>query len=171
MYFAAKEKGISAKIHIKVDTGMGRIGVRFDEVKNFVEGFKKFRNLHVEGLMTHFAAADNLRQNDFTDKQIRRFFQAVEIFENEGFRPVYKDMANSPGAIAHKNARGNMVRLGGVLYGLDGDILPKEVERPELRPVMSLLTRVVYLKNVPKGETLGYGRTFQIEKNSVIARL
>jgi alanine racemase len=169
-YFA-KKKGIFAKIHVKIDTGMGRIGVRFEDVKDFVGGFKKFKNLRLAGLMTHFAAAENLQQNDFTDKQIRRFYDALEIFENNEFHPLYNDLANSPGAIVHPNSRGNMVRLGGVLYGLSGDILPIEVQKPVLRPVMSLFTRIAYLKKVPKGETLGYGRTFKTKRNSLIATI
>jgi alanine racemase len=168
---AAKEKGITAKIHIKIDTGMGRIGVRFDEAEAFAERLKKFTNLRVEGIMTHFASADNLRENDFTNLQIRRFYAAVKTFEEKGFRPEFKDLANSPGAIAHSNSHGNLVRLGGVLYGLGGDVLPHEIALPKLKPVMSLYTKITHLKRVPKGETLGYGRTFETEKDSLIATI
>ncbi len=166
---AAAEKGLKAKIHVKVDTGMGRIGVRFDEVSEFVKVLNSLKYLSVEGLMTHFAVADNLSENEFTDTQIKRFDEAVKIFEENGFCPKYKDLANSPGAIAHENSRGNMVRLGGVLYGLGGDVLPKEIIKPNLKPVMSLHTRIAHLKNVPNGETLGYSRTFLTERDSVIA--
>lgn len=166
---AAKRKNIVADVHIKIDTGMGRIGVRFDEIEEFTENLKKFKNLNIEGLMTHFSVADNLLENEFTKLQIDKFNKAVQLFETKGFRLVYKDLANSPAAIAHKNSLGNMVRLGGVLYGLADDVLPAETDKPELRPVMSLHSRVAFIKNVPKGETLGYGRTFQTEKDSVIA--
>ncbi len=165
----AAEKCVKAKIHVKVDTGMGRIGVRFDEVSEFVKVLNSLKNLTVEGLMTHFAVADNLSENEFTDIQIKRFDDAVKIFEENGFYPKYKDLANSPGAIAHENSRGNMVRLGGVLYGLGGDVLPKEIVKPDLKPVMSLHTRIAHIKNVPKGETLGYSRTFLTERDSLIA--
>jgi alanine racemase len=166
---AAAEKNQKAKIHVKVDTGMGRIGVRFDEVKAFVEVLKPLKNLCLEGVMTHFAAADNLLENDFTNTQIKRFDEAVKTLEANGFRPKYKDLANSPGAVAHKDSRGNMVRIGGILYGLGGDVLPKEIVKPELKPVMSLFSRIAHLKNVPKNETLGYARTFLTEKDSIIA--
>ncbi|HXH70217.1 MAG TPA: alanine racemase [Pyrinomonadaceae bacterium] len=166
---AALEKNLKAKIHIKIDTGMGRIGIRFDEVKEFVERLKPLKNLSVEGLMTHFAAADNLSENDFTNIQTKRFDEAVKIFEENGFRPKYKDLANSPGAIAHEKSRGNMVRLGGVLYGLGGDVLPQGIIKPDLKPVMSLHTRIAHIKNVPKGETLGYSRTFLTERDSIVA--
>jgi len=168
---AAKMQGITSDIHIKIDTGMGRIGVRFDEVLEFAEKLKDFKNLRVEGLMTHFAAADNLSENDFTDLQINRFKESAAIFESKGFQPVFKDLANSPGAIVHEKSRADMVRLGGVLYGLGDDILPKEIEKPELKPVMSITTKIAHLKRVPKGETLGYSRTFKTQKDSLIATI
>ena len=121
--------------------------------------------------MTHFAAADRLDQNEFTDLQIKRFKESLAIFENKGFRPIYKDLANSPGAIVHENSRSNMVRLGGVLYGLGGDILPEGVEKPALKPVLSVYTRVTHLKKVPKGETLGYSRTYETANDSLIATI
>ncbi len=167
----AAERNVIADVHIKIDTGMGRIGVRYDDVGEFAENLKTFRNLRVEGVMTHFAAADNLAENDFTNLQIKRFDEAVNVFEVNGFRPKYKDLANSPGAIAHKNTLGNMVRLGGVLYGLGGDVLPSEIVKPELKPVMSLHSRIAHLKKVPKGETLGYSRTFTTARDSVIATI
>lgn len=168
---AAKECGITADVHIKIDTGMGRVGVRFDEVDKFAQEFTKFKNLNVEGLMTHFAVADDLSQNNFTNRQIDKFEKAVRIFESFGFDPKLKDLANSPGAIGHKNARGNLVRLGGVLYGLGDDVLPKEIIKPALKPVLSLHSRIALLKKVSKGETLGYGRTFQTERDSTIATI
>lgn len=168
---AAKELEMIADIHVKIDTGMGRIGVRFDAVNLFTERLKEFKNLRVEGLMTHFAAADNLSENDFTNLQIKRFNESVVIFENKGFHPVYKDLANSPGAVVHESARQDMVRLGGILYGLADDILPKGVEKPELNPVLSIHTKIAHLKEVPKGETLGYNRTFQTAKDSLIATI
>lgn len=167
---AAARKNTKADVHVKIDTGMGRIGVRFDEAEALAENFLKFKNLNLQGLMTHFAAADDLTQNEFTDLQIKRFNEAAQIFESKGFRFIYKDLANSPGAIAHsERARGNMVRLGGVLYGLGGDIIPAEVIKPKLRAVMTLRSRIAFLKRVPKGETLGYSRTFLTKRDSFIA--
>lgn len=166
---AAQEKRVFVDVHIKIDTGMGRIGVRLDEVKKFAGKLKKFENLRIEGIMTHFAAADNLSENDFTETQIKRFDEAIAVFEENGFHPKFKDMANSPGAVVHKNSRGNLVRLGGILYGLGDDVLPKAVAKPELKAVLSLHSRIAQIKRVPKGETLGYSRTFTTLRDSVIA--
>ena len=171
MNSAAGRHGISADVHIKIDTGMGRVGVRFDEVAQFSAKLKAFKNLRIDGLMTHFAAADDLKQNDFTELQIKRFYDAVDVFRNDGFDPTFVDLANSPGAVAHPKSRGNMVRLGGILYGLGDDILPTGVAKPELKPVLSLRSKIADLKLIPKGETLGYARTFTTERDSVIATI
>lgn len=164
---AAGERGVIADVHIKVDTGMNRVGVRFDELKNFLDKFQNFKNLKIDGVMTHFAAADS--DKDFTELQIRRFGDSVEMIRSRGFHPTFLDMANSPGAIGHPSARGNLVRLGGVLYGLWWDVLPKTVEPPKLKPVLSLHTRIALIKKVLKGETIGYGRTFTSQKHMQIA--
>lgn len=168
---AAIERGTAVAVHVKVDTGMGRIGVRFDEVREFADALKPLDHLRLEGVMTHFASADDLQQNDFTNLQIKRFEESLAIFRDRGFRPAYCDLANSPGAVAHPASRSNMVRLGGVLYGLGDDILPKGIDKPQLKPVMSVHSRIAHLKKVPAGETLGYGRTFTTAKDSIIATI
>jgi len=168
---AAHQKGIKAKIHLKIDTGMGRIGVRFDEIAEFADKLSRFQNLEVEGIMTHFASADDLSQNDFTNLQIKRFYESVEVIESKGFHPIYKDLANSPATVAHKNSHGNLVRLGGILYGLGDDVLPQEIDLPKTKPVMSLTSKITHLKHIYEGDTLGYGRTFTAKNDSVIATI
>lgn len=167
----AEQRGTSVAIHIKIDTGMGRIGVRFDEVLEFLDGLRNFPNLRVEGLMTHFAVADDLAQNTFTELQVSRFNSAVAIFREHGHNPAYLDLSNSPGAIAHPGVPGNMVRLGGVLYGLGDDVLPTNIDKPELRPVLSLKTEIAFIKRVRRGESLGYGRTFEADREMKVATL
>jgi alanine racemase len=164
---AADDKNID--IHIKIDTGMGRVGIRYDEAASFAKSLKDFSNLRVTGLMTHFAVAEDLKQTEFTRLQIERFNNVREEFKNAGHQPHIFDLANSPGAISHPDSRGNMVRLGGTLYGLLDDILPDATERPNLKPVLSLRSRIADVKKIPKGESLGYGRTFTTERDSLIA--
>ncbi len=158
-------------IHVKVDTGMGRIGVRYDAIEIFAEKIVEYTNLKVDGLMTHFAVADDLSQNAFTNEQIDKFDRVIESFATLGVQPTFTDLANSPGAIAHPTSRSTMVRLGGILYGLGGDVLPEGIAKPELRPVLSLLTKIAHLKAVPAGESIGYGRTFKTDRDSTIASL
>lgn len=164
----AAETGTTKNVHIKIDTGMGRVGVPYQHVAEWIERFAAFNNLYVEGLMTHFAAADDL-SDDHTNLQMRRFAEAVSVFHAKGFRPTILDMANSPGAVAFSDSRATMVRIGGLLYGLGDDVLPKEIERPNLKPVMSLHSRIAFLKSVPAGESIGYGQTFTTARESVIA--
>lgn len=168
---AAKRRNSLAEVHIKIDTGMGRIGVRHDEIDPFLDRFARFGNLHVEGVMTHFASADEISSNDFTEEQKNRFERACKAVEARGHKPVYTDLANSAASVAHPGTRGNMVRLGGILYGLTDDVLPEVVEMPKMTPIMSLITRIAHIKEVPEGETLGYGRTFKTARRSAIATL
>ncbi len=164
----ALRRGKSVDIHVKIDTGMGRVGVRYDNVSEFVSRLTEWSSLNVDGLMTHFAVADDLN-SDFTEQQIERFDISVEAFRKSGYDPTYIDLANSPGAIAHPDSRRNLVRLGGLLYGLGGDVLPGGIEKPELLPVMSITSEIALIKSVPAGESIGYGRTFFTERDSLIA--
>ncbi|KXK06717.1 MAG: alanine racemase [Acidobacteria bacterium OLB17] len=156
------------KIHIKIDTGMGRVGVPLADAAEFARAIARLENLEVEGLMTHFSSADDLGQSDFTNFQMDRFGSVVETFANEGIRPPILDLANSPASVAFPRSRSGLVRLGGILYGLGGDVLP-DVPQPALMPVMSVTSEVGFVKKVAAGDSLGYGRTFTAERDSIIA--
>lgn len=168
---AAREAQTIADVHLKIDTGMGRLGVRYDEVNEFADALRRFQHIRVDGVMTHFAAADDPDLDCFTDEQVARFRRAVETLRERGYRPTYEDLANSAGTFAHLSAHGNMVRPGGVLYGLWRDILPTAIDPPRLKPVLSLRTRITLLKRVHKGETLGYGCTFEAARETLAATL
>ncbi|HEX8285169.1 MAG TPA: alanine racemase [Pyrinomonadaceae bacterium] len=166
---AARAAGVVADIHVKVDTGMGRLGVRYDYAAEFAERLKAFAHVRVAGLMTHFAAADEPGRDCFTGDQLTRFREAVAAFRARGHAPEYEHMANSAATFAHPEAWGNMVRPGGVLYGLWRDVLPPQAAAPRLRPVMTLRTRVTLLKAVHAGETLGYGCTYEAAREMLVA--
>lgn len=165
----ASAAGRTVEIHVKIDTGMGRLGARYERAAEFAAFLATLPNLRVSGLMTHFASAEDPAQNDFTNVQIDRFEDARKAFEREGHRLTVIDLANSPGAIRHPRSRPNMVRLGGALFGLIDDIVGPGDAQPELRPVLSLVSKIAHLKRLPPGETLGYGRTFTTARESVIA--
>jgi alanine racemase len=166
---AAAEAGTIADVHVKVDTGMGRLGVRADHIGEFVATLGQFPNVRIDGLMTHLAAADDTSCEPLTLDQIHRFEEAVAAFREHGYRPTHLHLANSAGIYGHRASWGNMVRPGGVLYGLWRDVLPQMVSDPGLRPVMSLHSRIMLLKWVPRGETIGYGCTFEASRRSLIA--
>ena len=170
-YRAAQDAGRIADIHVKIDTGMGRLGVRHEAAAEFADALKAFKSIRVDGLMTHFAAADDPDKDCFTSDQSVRFRDAVNVFRARGFNPTYEDLGNSAGTYAHEEAWGNLVRPGGALYGLWRDILPPTTEALPLRAVMSLHSRIMLLKRVPKGETLGYGCTFEASRETLVATL
>jgi alanine racemase len=163
--------GIVTDVHVKVDTGMGRLGVRVDQLSEFVAGLAQFKNVRVDGVMSHLAAADDTTCQPLTLDQIRRFEAVVAVFRDRGHSPTHLHLANSPGIYGHRESWGNMVRPGGVLYGLWRDVLPLSAWNVELVPVMSLHTRISLLKWVPPGETIGYGCTFEASRKSLIATL
>jgi len=166
---AARERGIVADVHVKVDTGMGRLGVRFDEVREFAVAMKRFPNIRVDGLMTHFAAADEPSCGPLTKDQIQRFESSLEVFRANGYKATYHHMANSAGIFAQPDAWGNMVRPGGVLYGLWRDTLAPADRDQNFQPVMSLHSRIALLKWVSSGETVGYGCTFEASRKTLVA--
>jgi alanine racemase len=168
---AAAEAATNANVHIKVDTGMGRLGVRYDAVHEFAERVTEFKHIRVEGVMTHFAAADIPSLDGFTRTQADRYDEALGHFRAVGIEPVYHDLANSAATMSHPFAHGNLVRPGGILYGLWHDILQPDVDGSDLRPVMSLHSRIELLKRVPAGDSVGYGGTFTTRRDSLIATL
>ena len=175
----ARERGEMVDVHIKLDTGMGRLGVRFDDVNDFIEALGRFRNIRVDGLMTHFAAADEPSCGALTQDQVTRFDKVVAAFREHGFSPSYRHLSNSAGVFAQPAASGkmgegtggNMVRPGGVLYGLWRDILAPEHRNQPFQPVMSLHSRITLLKWVPAGETVGYGCTFEASRKTLVATI
>jgi alanine racemase len=166
---AGRNVGARLDYHLKVDTGMGRLGVPFSELDDFLEGAARFENVRLDGLMTHLASADS--NPEFTEQQTATFEKAVEIVRARGHRPSWIHQANSAGAHAYPRSHGNLVRLGGVLYGLWRDVTNPSVPPLDWRPVMSLRTRITFLKTVPQGSPLGYGGTFVTTRESRIATL
>lgn len=168
---AARDRGVVADVHVKIDTGMGRLGIRFDQLDEFLSALRRFENIRVDGLMTHFAAADEPSCGPLTRDQVLRFENAVASFRANGFEPSYRHLANSAAVFGRPEAWGNLVRPGGVLYGLWRDILAPDDREPELKQVMSLHSRVTLLKWVPAGETVGYGCTFEASRKTLVATI
>ncbi len=168
---AARDAGVVADIHVKIDTGMGRLGVQSKEVSEFCQALARFDHVRVDGLMTHLAAADEHDREDFTKNQLEKFQQAVSLFRERGFRPRFIHAANSAATFAFPESWGNLVRPGGALYGFVRDVVPSDIAPPPLRPVMSLHSRIMLLKQVGKGDKLGYGCAFETTRDSMIATI
>ncbi|MDI1240395.1 MAG: alanine racemase [bacterium] len=168
---AARRERSTARVHVKIDTGMGRIGIRLGDVAASAAELSTIESLHIDGLMTHFAVADDLGATHFTNLQITAFEAAVETFLAYGHRPKYIDMANSPGAVVHPRSRLKMVRIGGLLFGLGGDVLPNAVPQPTLKQVMTIKSKIAQLNTIAVGESVGYGRTFVAGRETVVATI
>lgn len=164
---AAEVFGKRVKVHLNVDTGMGRIGVNWQRAKKFIPVMKESQHTDFEGLYAHFAMSDE--ESYFTDMQIERFDQVIEMFKEYGFNFEYIHHANSGGIIFHDTAKYSMVRAGMVLYGLfEGINLPRHIQ---LQPVMTWKTEVVYFKYIEKGTGIGYDHKFVAEKPTRIVTL
>ena len=168
----AKESGVRVKVHIKMDTGMGRIGFNcVDEIDNTVEEISKINELNTfefEGIFTHFAVADSGESGkDFTIAQYEKFTSVTKALAEKGIDFKYKHCANSAAAIDYPEYGMNMARLGIALYGL----APSDQLRnaPLLRPVMSLKAIVSHVKYIEAGSTVSYGCDFVADKRTKVA--
>ena len=167
---AAKELNKKAVIHIKIDTGMGRIGFRpkkeaFDEIENI----SKLENIEINGIFTHFCTSDE-KDKTFTYTQRDRFVYAVTELEKRGINIPIKHASASAGLMDFDDLFFNAVRPGIILYGYypSDDVMK---DRLPLKPVMSLKSYVMYIKNIENGDTIGYGRTYMADEKRTIATI
>jgi len=152
-------------IHIEVGTGMGRTGIHPNKILAFINEVKKYSNITVTGIYTHFSCSDS--DAEYTNKQISSFNNAVTIAKNELSTLKYIHACNSAGILNFKNAHFNMVRPGILLYGhYPNDNLKEKII---LKPVAKLKTKVSFLKEVPSGTSISYGKTFTTTRTSKIA--
>ena len=166
----AREAGRIVSFHLKVDTGMGRLGVPVGEVAAFARELKRFDHIKLDGLMTHLANADSC-ETAYTESQIEKYHEALGILRKLGFDPAWRHLAASAGVHAYPQAHGNLARAGATLYGLTRDVLTPTREPFAVKPVMSLHSRIVMLKTVPAGTSLGYGCSFVTQRESRIATI
>lgn len=158
-----------ALVHLKVDTGMGRLGVPYDQVPALLDALKLLPNIYLEGVLSHFASADELDESGqyFTRQQAERFSWAVDQVRKAGFAPRYVHIANSAGALLNDYLFCNLVRPGIALYGALPS--PDFQGRLALRPVMRLKSRIAMLKWVEPSTPISYGRRFTAEQRTLIA--
>lgn len=164
---AAAAKGKTAKIHIAVDTGMGRIGLTPDEVgADIAKEISKLDNIYIEGLFSHYACADSADKED-ANSQTELFDKFIELLKQRIIDPPIKHICNSAGTIEfHKQY--DMCRVGVLLYGLYPS---DEVENTKLNliPAMEIISHVVHVKTVPAGYKIGYGHIYEAPSERRIA--
>lgn len=163
---AARKRRIRAKVHIKVDTGMGRIGVWHERADEFTRQVYKIPDIEIEGICSHFATADE--QNlDFARQQFDWFNRCLEKIKDLPLR--FKHISNTGAIFNLPEAHLNMVRPGLSIYGVSPSEYVKGTKK--LRPALSLKTKVAFLKKIPEGRTLSYARTYKTKKEMKVATL
>jgi len=155
------------KVHIKVDTGMGRIGMWHEQAQEEIIKISYLGSLHIEGIYTHLPSADT--DVKFTHAQAEIFQKLITCLKARGIVFELVHAANSIGACILKSSYLNMIRPGIMLYG----IYPckKSKKLINLKPVLSLMTRIIYIKKVAKGRSISYGRTYVTKKPTRIITL
>jgi len=165
---AAKKAAKRLAVHVKVDTGMGRVGIAPQDLLAFLERCREFPALEVHGLMSHFPRADEADQS-YSIAQLGRFRQLVE--GTRGFGITSYHMANSAAIFTLPNCHFDAVRPGIALYGLQPSATFGDSAAQELKPVMELKSQIVFIKEVPAGVGLSYGHAFRTQAPSLIATL
>ncbi len=160
---AAASTGVKAKVHLKIDTGMERIGVHYYNAENFIKHAFKLKHIEVEGIFSHFA---NAAQKDLTHAklQLERFLRIVEFTEKEKFNIRYKHISNSGAILQLPEANFNMVRPGIILYGVYPSNEVKKTIR--VKPAITWKSRIVYFKVIKAGHSVGYGSVWKAEKDT-----
>ncbi len=154
-------------IHIKIDTGMSRLGVGYAEAIRFIRRVSRFSRLSVKGLYTHFPIADT--NPDFTRRQAQQIFDLLENLGKDAETIEYIHAANSMGLAGYETQIFNLARPGLMLYGLYPH--PRLKEEIHLRPAMQVKARVIFLKKIKKGQGVSYGHTFIAKNDMMIATL
>jgi alanine racemase len=158
-----------AQVHLKTDTGMGRLGIQYSEVPVFLKELRKLPNIALEGIISHFASADELDESGrhFTRIQAERFAWVMVETRKAGYSPRYIHIANSAGALLRDIPGCNLIRPGIALYGALPS--PDFQGKLNLKPVMRLKSRIAMLKWVEPGTTISYARRFTTSSRSLIA--
>jgi alanine racemase len=168
----ARRYGQPIDIHLKVDSGLGRLGLPRDRVKAFVERYRELEGLQLTGIFTHLASAEDLVAAQ-TEEQGERFAEALAQLKSVDVDPQWIHVSNSAALLTGRVFPENLVRIGALMYGYcmplvvpPGQALPKV---PEFEPVLAFKSRIVYMKDIPSGTPLGYSASFFARRPSRIA--
>ena len=158
------KNSISIKVHLKIDTGMGRMGIRYEDLDNILTQLSKSQHIIAEGVYSHFSTAEE-KNTEYRDWQLKRFKEVISKVEKNLPQVEYYHMANSAAVLSCPEAHFNMIRPGISLYG----VTPFGNPNDKLIPVMRMKGPVVLIKEIISGESVGYNRQYITEKNETIA--
>ena len=165
---AARKFGKRVPVHVKIDTGMGRVGIQPEKLAAFLDYCRKLHAIEVRGLMSHFPRADETDKS-YSIAQLARYRRAVQMTKSYGIKTYH--MANSAAIFALPDSHFDAVRPGIALYGLQPAATIAHPAARELMPVLELKTQVIFIKEVPAGVGLSYGHAFHTQRPSLIATL
>jgi alanine racemase len=165
---ALRDRGRTLKIHLKIDTGMGRLGLLAAEIDSWLPEVERLQASKLEGVFSHFSTAESV-DGDYTKKQLEIFSAVVKRMRAAGIAPALFHLANSAATITQPAAYFDMVRPGIMLYGVYPS--PSMAQQITLKPVLSWQTKILQLKKVPAGASISYGQTFITQRPSLIATL
>ncbi len=154
-------------VHLKIDTGMHRLGFEENDLEKLISELKNLPQLKVRSVFSHLVGADNAALDNFTSEQIRIFEKTYAAIESTLGYSVLKHLCNSGGITRFKNAHYDMVRLGIGMYGIGVN----SAEQGQLENVGSLITRISQIKNVSASQTVGYNRNGKLDKDTKIATI
>lgn len=167
----AEHGGRGHPVHLKVDTGMRRVGAQADDVVRIADAIAASPAVRLEGVFTHLAVADE-PGDPYNDRQLDLFEVVVARLAAAGHHPTLVHAANSAGALAHPRARLSMVRAGIAIYGIaPGNGVASQVRSLGLRPALSLYAKVSHVKRVAAGERISYGLRHTFERDTTVATL
>lgn len=168
----ARRLGRPIEFHLKVDTGMGRLGLPPERLASFVEHYRDLEGLQLKGFLTHLASAEDLVTSQ-TDEQAHGFQASLDEMRSLKIDPEWVHVSNSAALLARRGFPENLVRIGALLYGYCLPLVfsagQEPVALPSFEPILTFKSRVVYLKDVPGGTPLGYGAAFHTQRPSRIA--
>ncbi len=161
----ARKLGEVLTIHAKIDTGMGRLGIRSDQAEAFIALIQSSPSLNLEGMFTHFACADEPGK-PYTDQQLAQFNRIIDLLKEGGHLPDILHASNSAGTLVYPDARFNLTRVGIALYGLPPS---HEVQLPPgIQPALAWKTRLISIKTLPAGHGVSYGFKYFTSKEERI---
>ncbi|MBE0598620.1 MAG: alanine racemase [Desulfuromonadales bacterium] len=165
---AARRQGVICPFHLKIDTGMSRVGFRPEELAEVLPRLAGMRALQLQGVLSHLALADE-PEHPFTDEQLTRFRACLARVRQAGFTPAQIHLSNSAALFTGELPETNLVRPGIALYG--GVPADHFAGRLDLRPVMSFRTSVAQIKSIPAGTGVSYGHRFRAGRPTVLATI
>lgn len=163
----SKNKNKISRVHIEIDTGMGRVGIQVEEALEFVEKVSKLENVKIEGIYTHFSSADSSKE--YTLNQIEKFDKVIETLKQNGYEFKYIHASASSGIMNFEEAKYNLVREGIMLYGYYPDKSMKQ--KIELMSCTKLKSTIVFLKTVEKNVPISYSRNYITNKKTKVATI